>query len=343
MDDKPIIVVAIGDPGGIGPEILCKVIASGQVQPQSIPVAVGSIEALEMANQVAGTGLTFNQVDQVGDASGNPGCLDVIDSGHLPPGNVTFGEATAISGKAQMAWIIEADAICRSGDAAGFLMGVINTTALELAGGWEPIESLVEPMPYQSYLLVITGPLRVMHLVHHRHVREVCDLINKDLVLHALQMTHDSFEQWGIKSPRIAVSGWNPHAYGPEDQQEIAPGVEMARAKGIDASGPISPDTVYRQNIEGQYDAVLAMSHDQGHIAIKTWGFLGNCSVTLGMPYISTSVAHGTAYDIAGKGIAKPDNMLEAMKLTASLANGNGFLPLPVADPVVEVELPVES
>ena len=329
MSDKPIIAVAIGDPGGIGPEILCKVIASGEIQPQAIPVAVGSIEALEMANQVAGTGLTFRKVDNVAEAAGEAGCLDVIDSGQLPPGSVTFGEATAISGKAQLNWIIEADAICRRGDAAGFVMGVINTTALEMAGGWGEIEELVEPTPYQSYLLVITGPLRVMHLVHHRHVREVCDLINKDLVLHALQMTHDSFEQWGIKSPRIAVSGWNPHAYGPEDQQEIAPGVEMARAKGIDANGPISPDTVYRQNIEGQYDAVLAMSHDQGHIAIKTWGFLGNCSVTLGMPYISTSVAHGTAYDIAGKGIAKADNMLEAMKLTASLANGNGFLPLP--------------
>ncbi len=331
MDAKPTIVIAIGDPGGIGPEILCKVIAGGDIQPQVVPVAVGSIEALEMANRVAETGLSFRKVDHVGQALGQPGCLDVIDSGQLPAGSVTYGQATAESGKAQLAWIVEADQICRQGDAAGFVMGVINTTALELAGGWKEIEELVEPNPFHSYLLVITGPLRVMHLVHHRHVREVCDLISKDLVLHALQMTHDSFEQWGIKAPRIGVSGWNPHAYGPEDQQEIAPGVEMAQAKGIDATGPISPDTVYRQNIEGQYDAVLAMSHDQGHIAIKTWGFLGNCSLTLGMPYISTSVAHGTAYDIAGQGIAKADNMLEAMKLAASLANGNGFLPLPEA------------
>ena len=343
MSSKPVILVAIGDPCGIGPEILCKVIAGGEIQPQVVPVAIGSIEALEMANDIAGTGLSFRKVDSVEQARGELGCLDVIDNGHLPPGNVVFGEASAISGKAQMAWIIEADEICRRGDAAGFMMGVINTGALEMAGGWEPIEALVEPTPYQSYLLVITGPLRVMHLVHHRNVREVCDLIHKDLVLHALEMTHDSFEAWGIKAPRIAVSGWNPHAHGPEDQAEIEPGVALAKAKGIDVTGPISPDTVYRQNIEGQYDAVLAMSHDQGHIAIKTWGFLGNCSVTLGMPYISTSVAHGTAYDIAGKGIAKPDNMLEAMKLTASLANGNGFLPLPEAVGASDEKVPVEA
>ncbi|MEL0082755.1 MAG: 4-hydroxythreonine-4-phosphate dehydrogenase PdxA [Gammaproteobacteria bacterium] len=329
MSSKPAILVPIGDPGGIGPEILCKVIAGGEIQPEAVPIAVGSLEALEMADQIAGTGLTFRKINNVAEALGEPGCLDVIDSDHLPAGKVTFGEATAISGKAQLDWIVEADAICRRGEAAGMLMGVINTTALELAGGWEEIEKLVEPTPFQSYLLVITGPLRVMHLVHHRHVREVCDLISKELVLDALQMTHNSFEQWGINAPRIAVSGWNPHAYGPEDQGEIAPGVEMAQQQGINAVGPISPDTVYRQNIEGQYDAVLAMSHDQGHIAIKTWGFLGNCSVTLGMPYISTSVAHGTAYDIAGKGLAKADNMLEAMKLTASLANGRGFLPRP--------------
>ena len=343
MSSKPVVLVAIGDPCGIGPEILCKVIAGGEIQPQVVPVAIGSIEALEMANQVAGTNLSFRKVDSVDQARGELGCLDVIDNGHLPPGNVVYGQASAISGKAQMAWIIEADEICRRGDAAGFMMGVINTGALEMAGGWEPIEALVEPTPYQSYLLVITGPLRVMHLVHHRNVREVCDLIHKDLVLHALEMTHDSFEAWGIKAPRIAVSCWNPHAHGPEDQAEIEPGVALAKAKGIDVTGPISPDTVYRQNIEGQYDAVLAMSHDQGHIAIKTWGFLGNCSVTLGMPYISTSVAHGTAYDIAGKGIAKPDNMLEAMKLTASLANGNGFLPLPETTDSSEEKVPVEA
>ncbi len=328
MNDKPVIVIPIGDPGGIGPEVLCKVIATGEIQQTVRPVAIGSLEALEMANEFSGTGLALRKIDQVAESSGDPGVLEVVDTGQLPPGNVTLGEATAVSGKAQLAWIVEADQICRSGEADGLVMGVINTTALEMAGGWEQIEKLVEPTPFQSYLLVITGPLRVMHLVHHRHVREVCDLISKELVLDALQMTHNSFEQWGIKSPRIVVSGWNPHAYGPEDQQEIAPGVELAKAQGINVVGPVSPDTVYRQNIEGDYDVVLAMSHDQGHIAIKTWGFLGNCSVTLGMPYVSTSVAHGTAYDIAGRGTARMENMLEAMKLTASLVTGEGFLPL---------------
>jgi 4-hydroxythreonine-4-phosphate dehydrogenase len=331
MTAKSSIVIPIGDPGGIGPEVLCKALASGEIHPLARPVAVGSVEALEFANRVAGTGLRVRRVDSVAAGGDDPACVDVLDTGKLAPGNVTPGVATAVNGRAQLDWIIEADALCRRGEAQGFVMGVINTTALELAGGWEEIDKLVEPQPFESYLLVITGPLRVVHLVHHRHVREVCDLIKKDLVLHALTMTHEAFERWGITAPRIAVSGWNPHAHGPEDQGEIAPGVALARAKGMDVTGPISPDTVYRQNIEGSYDVVLAMSHDQGHIAIKTWGFVGNCSVTLGMPYISTSVAHGTAYDIAGKGVAKADNMLEALKLTASLAAGRGFPNRPAA------------
>ena len=243
-------------------------------------------------------------------------------TGQLDPKFITPAKANAECGRASAAWLKEMDQLALAGKVQATIMGPINTDALKMAGKFDEVVGVEVG---KTYLFVITGPLRVVHLVHHRHVREVCDLIKKDLVLHALEMTQQNFERWGIKAPRIAVSGWNPHAYGPEDQGEIAPGVELARAKGINVTGPISPDTVYRQNIEGDYDVVLAMSHDQGHIAIKTWGFVGNCSVTLGMPYISTSVAHGTAYDIAGKGVAKADNMLEALKLTANLAAGRGF------------------
>lgn len=332
MPDKPIIAAVIGDPGGIGPEVICKALAKGDLFATCRPVLIGSTEAVAQANRLSHSGFSVRRITQLADAGNDPAVLDVYDTGRFDPDDLVFGKASAESGRAQTDWILEADELCRGGSAAGFVMGCINTQALELAGTMATIEELVEPQPNHTYLLVITGPLRVVHMVHHRSVREVCDLIKTETVVHALQMTHERFETWGVRRPRIVVSGWNPHAHGVEDQQQIAPAVDQARAKGIDVTGPVSPDTVYRQNIEGQYDVVLAMSHDQGHIAIKTWGFLGNCSVTLGMPYISTSIAHGTAYDIAGKGTARHENMLEALRLTASLATGGGFLaPLLVA------------
>jgi 4-phospho-D-threonate 3-dehydrogenase / 4-phospho-D-erythronate 3-dehydrogenase len=325
MTDKPTIAVVIGDPGGIGPEVICKGLAAGDVYRDVRPVLIGSTEVVESANKISGSGFQVRRVVSL-DAGGlDPKVLDVYDTGQFDIANLTYGKASAESGRAQANWLSEADTLCHEGKAAGLLMGTINSEALQLAGAEQQVMDLAEPLPGKSYLLVVTGPLRVVHMIHHFPVREVCDLITQETVLHSLRMTHENFEKWGVPKPRIVVSGWNVHAYGKEDQEEIAPGVAAAQALGIDATGPVSPDTVYRQNIEGLYDVVLAMSHDQGHIAIKTWGFLGNCSVTMGFPYISTSVAHGTAYDIAGKGIARHENMLEALKMTASLATGGGF------------------
>ena len=141
----------------------------------------------------------------------------------------------------------------------------------------------------------------------------------------AITQLNEALKTWGIAKPRIAVAGLNPHASGKEEEQEIKPGVEKAAAQGIDVTGPIAPDSVFRHCIDGLYDVVLAMFHDQGHIAIKTWGFSGNCALIMGPPYLHMSVAHGTAYDLVGTGTADHTMMLEAMKLTGNLAAGNGF------------------
>ena len=266
MADKPVIAVVIGDPGGIGPEVICKAMAAGDLYDAIRPVLIGSKEVVESATKIAGANFQIRHVDSLDDAGMDPAILDVYDTGRFDAANLTYGEGSAESGRAQADWLIEADTLCREGRTAGLLMGCVNTETLQLASAEEELMKLAEPVPGKSYLLVVTGPLRVVHMIHHYPMREVCDLIKKETVLHALRMTHDNFEQWGVEKPRIVVSGWNVHAHGQEDQQEIAPGVEAARAAGIDATGPVSPDTVYRQNIEGQYDVVLAMSHDLSNL-----------------------------------------------------------------------------
>jgi 4-hydroxythreonine-4-phosphate dehydrogenase len=156
-------------------------------------------------------------------------------------------------------------------------------------------------------------------------LRQVIDVITADLVAKAIGQVNDAMRSWGIARPRIAVAGLNPHATGDEDRLAIAPGVERARAAGIAVEGPIAPDSVFRQCIEGTYDMVLAMYHDQGHIAIKTWGFSGNCAMILGPPYLFLTIAHGTAFDIVGKGLADPAMILTSMRTAGSLAAGRGF------------------
>jgi 4-hydroxythreonine-4-phosphate dehydrogenase len=204
-------------------------------------------------------------------------------------------------------------------------MGPISAEAMGMAG---VLDRVILVKPGESYLLLASGPLRVAHLTDHLPLRDVSALIAAELITRALHQLNAALRQWGIAQPRIAVAGFNPHAKGLEDETQIAPGVAQARVEGIDVVGPVSPDTVFRQGIEGRYDLILAMYHDQGHIAIKTWGFSGNIALVVGPPYVHVTVAHGTAYDIVGRGVADPSMVLNAILTAASLAAGRGFASL---------------
>lgn len=325
MNKVPYVVIPIGDPGGIGPEVICKTLSRSGAGNGVIPVLIGSIDAIEEANRICGTSLIFEKLSSIEHVPSVINAVPITDDEGLASHDITIGSANPASGRAQVRWLESADRICRSGAADALVMGPINSEAVEMANAWSVVEQIAEPLPNESYLLVITGPLRVVHLIHHRPVLEVCRLIRKDTILHALEMTNDQFQRWGAPAPRIGVAGWNPHAYGDEETKEIKPAIAEAQHRGMNVSGPISPDTIFRHAIEGRYDVVLAMSHDQGHIAIKTWGFKGNFSVTLGVPYISTSVAHGTAYDIAGQGVADEANFFEAHSATIGFLHGRGL------------------
>jgi 4-hydroxythreonine-4-phosphate dehydrogenase len=205
----------------------------------------------------------------------------------------------------------------------GSVMGPISAKAMEKAG---VLSSIASRKPGdEAYLLLRSGNLVIAHLTDHVPLREVSAAITPATVLKLITKLTDSMAQWGLGAGRIGVAGFNPHAAGQEETNAITPAIERARTQGINVEGPISPDSIFRHCIEGRYAAVIAMYHDQGHIAIKTWGFAGNNVVFLGPPYPHTTVAHGVAYDLAGTGKADHSMIQNAILNAASLAAGRGF------------------
>lgn len=313
----------VGDPAGIGPEVTVKALADGSVHEVSIPVLLGSAAAVQRALDATGIKARVRRMRSFEPPSDDAGVIDVIDTGALPDGVLPLGEDTEAAGHATAQWLDELDGLARDGAFAATIMGPISTGSLKMAG---KLDKVISPTPGESYLVLLTGPLRVAHLTDHMSLRQVIDIITADLVAKAIRQVNDAMQSWGIARPRIAVAGLNPHAMGDEDRLAIAPGVERARGSGIAVEGPIAPDSVFRQCIEGRYDMVLAMFHDQGHIAVKTWGFSGNCVIMMGPPYLHMSVAHGTAYDIVGTGKADAAMMRSAMRTCGQLASGQGFV-----------------
>ena len=323
MTERPLIAITQGDPCGIGPEVVARALGGGRPYAVARPVVIGCVESMEAGVAVAGVDLKVRRISSLDGVGMDPGRLDVLDEGRLDPGRIQPGRAVAECGRANGAWLATAAELCTRGDAAGTVMAPVNAEALVRGGAAGEILGTDEA---SRYLTLLSGPLRVVHVFDHVLLEDVCRRLSPELVHRAVTKTHESLSRWGIALPRIGVSGLNPHAQGPQESRAIAPGIERARAEGIDAAGPIAPDTVFRHCIEGRYDVVVAMCHDQGHIAVKTWGFAGNCALFLGAPYLFLSVGHGTAFDIVGRGVADASMILSAILQAASLASGSGFL-----------------
>ena len=314
--------VVIGDPCGIGPEVVAKAWAAACATQAGRPVLIGSAAAMRRALQTLALPAEVRVVGTPEEALGRGDVLDIIDSGALAAADITPGADSLACGRATAVWLEQADQLARAGRLGATVMGPISSGALKMAG---MLDRVIPVKPGESYLLLASGPLRVAHLTDHIPLREVSGLITVELILSALVQVDAVLRQWGIARPRIGVAGFNPHAQGLEDEARIAPGVERARAAGVDATGPVSPDSVFRHCIEGRYDLVLAMYHDQGHIAIKTAAFAGNIAVILGPPYPHVTVAHGTAYDIVGRGVADHSMIQNAIVTAGSLAAGRAF------------------
>jgi 4-hydroxythreonine-4-phosphate dehydrogenase len=263
------------------------------------------------------------------DVAGKAGSIDVLDLENLDYGSITLGQVSAAAGKASVEWILKAGELAASGEVQAIATAPINKEACSLAGHkdighMEIFQSQTGAKEVATMLMA--EQLRVVHLTTHRSLRVACDYVTKDNVLAKIKLTSESFSQWGFPSPRIGVAALNPHGsdgglLGDEEEKQIRPAVDEARAMGIDATGPVPADTVFNQAIDGKYDAVLAMYHDQGHIPIKVHNWTKSVSVNLGLPFIRTSVDHGTAFDIAGKGVADHESMLEAISVAVSLVS----------------------
>ena len=330
---KPAIAITMGDPCGIGPEVVVKALADPEVYASCRPVVVGNLYAMEQALKLTGLPLKIRESNDPASAGQDPASVDVVDIHNLNPEDIAVGQITPACGKAAMEWVTKAGELALAGVVDGLATAPLNKEAASLAG-YQSIghmELLQEMSGVKTVAtMLMAKKLRVVHLTTHRSLRLACDYVKHDRILEFLSLTHDSFVTYGFANPRIGVAALKPHGsdgglLGDEEKEEIAPAVADAQEKGIDAVGPVPADIIFHQAIQGKYDVVLCMFHDQGHIPVKVYGFEESITANLGLPFVRTSVDHGTASDIAGKGIADHLSMLESIRLAVALAKGNGL------------------
>jgi 4-hydroxythreonine-4-phosphate dehydrogenase len=325
---KPVIAITMGDAAGIGPEIIVKALDDRQVYDICRPLVVGYGGVLQQAIELAGSPLKLRSCETASGARGEYGIIDLLDLKNLDATKITPGQVSAACGKAAMEYIEKAAHLALDKQVGAIATAPINKEAV-IAAGYEDtghmkfLTRITSTTEYAAML--VTGKLRVVHLTDHYSLKEACEMVTRDRILSKLKLTDSSFRQWGFEHPRLGVAALNPHGsdgglFGNEEATQIMPAVTEARSLGIDASGPFPADSIFHRAINGEFDAVLAMYHDQGHIAIKVHGFEKSVAVTLGLPFVRTSVDHGTAFDIAGKGIADARSMIEAIKTAVSLS-----------------------
>lgn len=331
MNNRPVIAITMGDAAGIGPEVIVKAAARHDLAAFCVPIVVGDIGRLASAAAAAGVDVELEPVDGTRDAmtaAGRPGRLPVIQVGAISA-DLPFGRLSAEAGEgayryveraAQLALAHEVDAICTA---------PLNKEALHAAGHRFPghTELLAELTDTPEVSMMLATPqLRVIHVTTHIGLIDAVEKIEPGLVYRTVRRGHDTLVKAGVMHPRIAVCGINPHAgenglfgHG-EEETKIAPGLEKARAEGIEALGPLPADTVFFRAGRGDFDLVVAMYHDQGHGPVKVLGLEAGVNITVGLPVVRTSVDHGTAFDIAGTGEADERSIVEALRQAADLA-----------------------
>lgn len=318
MSQLPVVGMMIGDPAGVGPEVCVRTAAATELAGVCRTVLIGDLGVLRRAALVCGLSLRFEPVTDPSEQL-PAGVIGVVDPGGFDVDRCEIGKASATSGNAVLQWIARGEELGRSGRLQGLVMGPVETASLLATGKIKEIDDL---QPAGTFMMRISGKLRVVPLTEHVSLSDAITMATPERILQVIEMANASLRAWGFEKPRIAVAGINPHAMFPQDQERVGPAVEKARARGIDAHGPLVPDAVFRQCIQGQWDVVVTMFHDQGQIAVKTVGFEGACTVYVGLPFVMLNVPHGTAYDIAGRGVAQHASMLSAVRTAALLASG---------------------
>ncbi len=331
--DKPLLALTLGDPSGIGPEVVVKSFMAPEVRDSAHMFAIGSLASVNGAVEQLGSDLDAVPIDEAVEARDITDAIPVLSVGGYETAKFPLGTHSALSGRASHLWVESAAEFCLDGTIDGMVTAPVNKESWQMSGAADLGHQEVFKRLTNSgtvYTMLVSGTLRCMHLSTHKSLIDACAFVTTENVLTAVRITDEHMKRWGFTTPRIAVAALNPHAsdnglIGDTEAKEIAPAIATARLEGIDATGPHPADSVFNQAIDGRYDVVVVMYHDQGHIAIKVHGFEESVSVNLGIPFIRTSVDHGTAFDIAGRGIAQATSMIEAIKLAVALATRRGM------------------
>ncbi|MBU7441940.1 4-hydroxythreonine-4-phosphate dehydrogenase PdxA [Paraburkholderia fungorum] len=328
MTYRPVIGITMGDAAGVGPEIVMKALAHASVYEQCRPLVIGDAARLRDAGQRAGVALEVRSIESPADAGFECGVVDCIDLG-LIPADLPYGKLSAIAGDAAYQYIARTVKLTSAGELDAICTAPLNKEALHAGGHIFPghTEMLAHLTGIDEVSMMLVAPkLRVIHVTTHIGLLDAIRRIEPGLVQRTIERAHETLVRAGIDNPRIGVCGINPHAgenglfgYG-EEEEKIIPAVQVLQARGWDVEGPLPADTLFFRAGRGDFDVVVAMYHDQGHGPVKVMGLEAGVNVTVGLPVIRTSVDHGTAFDIAGKGIADERSMLEALKQALDLA-----------------------
>lgn len=326
--ERPVIAITMGDAAGVGPEIIVKALARADVFERSRPVVIGDAGRLRLAADITGAAVTVRMIRAPHEAAFAPGTIDCIDIG-LIPADLPFGQLSAVAGDAAFQYIERAVALAESGAVAAICTAPLNKEALHAGGHFYPghTEILAALTHTPEVSMMLSAPsLRVIHCTTHIGLLDAIARIEPGLVERTIVRGHEALVRAGVPAPRIAVCGINPHAgenglFGRgEEAEKVAPGVAAARARGINAVGPLPADTLFFRAVRGDFDLVVAMYHDQGHCPVKVLGLDAGVNITIGLPVVRTSVDHGTAFDIAGTGVADERSLIEALRQATALA-----------------------
>ena len=325
---KPVLGITMGDATGCGPEIIVKSLMEAQFYEMSRPFVIGDAKIMERAVKIVGASAQVRKITSLTDAGNVFGVIDVLDMDNLPA-DLPFAKVDARAGKAAYEYVAKGVELAMKNEIDAIVTAPLNKEAMNLggyhyAGHTEILGDLSGTKDYA--MMLVGGSLRVIHVSTHVSLREACNRTKKARVLKVIELADESCKLLGLTEPRVAVAGLNPHAgegglFGTEELEEIVPAIEAAKDKGICVSGPIAPDTVfYRAALKEHFDIVVCMYHDQGHIPMKVLSFETGVNVTVGLPFIRTSVDHGTAFGKAGKGTADHRSMNESLLLGAKMA-----------------------
>lgn len=349
-DERALVALTMGDVAGVGPEVIARAWAESPLRTLARPLVVGHAESLERAIRCVGCSAEVQIIAHPSEAAPTARVIPCLNASGQDLSGVPRGKVDSRAGRAAVDFLLAAADFALSGDVDAITTLPINKEAVRAAGVLHPghTEILAERCGVADHAMMLyldhhsnasDAGLGVVHATLHVPLRKVFELLTIDLIRDKVALAESALRPFTHgRAPRVAVAGLNPHAgenglFGDEERRVIAPGVEQARELGINVVGPIAADTLFVRALNGEFDAVVAMYHDQGHVAIKTIGFDRAVNVTLGLPIVRTSVAHGTAFDIAWQGRAETISLIEAVRVAARIVAGKRSAHRPDAQP----------